>query len=232
MIDGKIRHLDSFGGGGVITDGATQWMTAGSGIVHSEMPTEELVRTGGLFHGVQLWVNLPAANKWNPPRYQDIEAGQLSLLTSEDGSAVVRVIAGEVGAHPGPGSTFTPITYAHATVPPGARIRVPWRSDFNALVYVLAGRGAIGSGEDLAPIREGQLGVFGSDGDHVELRADDRQDAHVTAVEALLLGGAPIREQIAWYGPFVMNTREEIIRAIEDYSAGRMGSIPPEISRT
>jgi hypothetical protein len=137
------------------------------------------------------------------------------------------VIAGDVGGHDGPGSTSTPITYAHASISPGAELRVPWRKSFNALVYVLAGRGSIGAAER-APIREGQLGVFGPDGDHVEVRADATQDSNVPALEVLLLGGQPIREQIAWYGPFVMNTREEIIQAIEDYQAGRMGSIPAE----
>jgi redox-sensitive bicupin YhaK (pirin superfamily) len=229
MLDGKIRHRDSFGGGGVITDGATQWMTAGAGLVHSEMPTEDLLADGGLFHGVQLWVNLPAASKWNPPRYQDIEAGNLRVLSSEDATAVLRVIAGGFDGHTGPGSTFTPITYAHATVSPGGRLRVPWRTDFNALVYVLAGRGNVGPGTH--PIREGQIAVLG-DGDAIELRADAAQDSNVDGLEALLLGGLPIREQIAWYGPFVMNTKAEILQAIDDYQAGRMGEIPPELSRT
>jgi len=229
MLDGKIRHRDSHGGGGVITDGATQWMTAGAGIVHSEMPTEDLLEGGGLFHGVQLWVNLPASNKWNPPRYQDIDGGALSLLGSDDAGAVLRLIAGELDGRAGPGSTFTPITYAHATVTPGARLRVPWRRDFNALVYVLAGRGSVGP--DARPIGEGQLAVLG-EGDVIEVHGDDRQDSNVAGVETLLLGGLPIREQIAWYGPFVMNTKAEILQAIEDYQAGRMGEIPPELPRT
>jgi redox-sensitive bicupin YhaK (pirin superfamily) len=229
MLDGKIRHRDSHGGGGIITDGATQWMTAGAGVVHSEMPTEDLLEGGGLFHGVQLWVNLPASNKWNPPRYQDIEGGALSLLGSDDAGAVLRLIAGELEGHAGPGSTFTPITYAHATVAPGARLRVPWRAEFNALVYLLAGRGTVGA--ERRPIAEGQLAVLG-DGDVIELHGDERQDPNVQGVEALLLGGLPIREQIAWYGPFVMNTKAEIVQAIEDYQAGRMGEIPPELPRT
>jgi redox-sensitive bicupin YhaK (pirin superfamily) len=229
MIDGKIRHVDSHGGGGVITDGATQWMTAGAGIVHSEMPTEDLLAGGGLFHGVQLWVNLPAANKWNPAAYQDLEAETLGLVATDDAGAVVRVIAGDLGGHPGPGSTFTPITYAHATVAPGALLRIPWRPEFNALAYVLAGRGTVGP--ERRPIREGQLAVLGP-GEVIEMRADAEQDSPIAGVEALLLGGMPIREQIAWYGPFVMNTRDEIIRAIEDYQAGRMGEIPPEAART
>lgn len=229
MLDGKIRHRDSHGGGGVITDGATQWMTAGAGIVHSEMPTEDLLEGGGLFHGVQLWVNLPAANKWNLPRYQDLEAEQLSILATEDAGAVVRVIAGDLGEHTGPGSTFTPITYVHASLAPGARLRTPWRPDFNAMAYVLAGRAQAGS--ERRPLAEGQLVVFGP-GAAIEITADPTQDANVTNVEVLLLGGLPIREQIAWYGPFVMNTRDEIVQAIEDYQAGRMGEIPPELSRT
>jgi hypothetical protein len=230
MLDGKIRHRDSFGGGGIITDGATQWMTAGSGLVHSEMPTEDLLQGGGLFHGVQLWVNLPSVQKWSDPAYQDLEAEDVGLLATEDAGSVIRLIAGEMGGVAGPGSTRTPITYAHATVAPGARLRAAWRPDFNALVYVLGGHGDVGA--ERRPIREGQLAVFG-EGGAIELRADPTQDAKDAAgLEVLLLGGLPIREQVAWYGPFVMNTREELIQAVEDYQAGRMGSIPPGLSRT
>jgi quercetin 2,3-dioxygenase len=225
MMDGKIRHRDSNGGGGVITDGATQWMTAGAGIVHSEMPTEDLVAAGGLFHCVQLWVNLPASNKWNPARYQDITSSRLELLASEDAGAVLRVIAGQVGEHRGPGSTFTPITYAHASVAAGARLRIPWRPDFNALVYALAGNGLVGS--ERRPIREGQLAIFDA-GDALEVHGSSEQDSRSPALEVLLLGGRPIGEPVAWYGPFVMNTKQEIVEAIEDYQAGRMGSIPAE----
>jgi quercetin 2,3-dioxygenase len=230
MLDGKIRHRDSHGGGGVITDGATQWMTAGAGVVHSEMPTEDLLQGGGLFHGIQLWVNLPAAEKWTPAAYQDLEAGRVGLVTSEDAGAVVRLIAGDLAGETGPGVTRTPITYAHATLAPGARLRTRWRPEFNALAYVLSGRGSVG--RERRRIREGHLAVFGS-GAAIELAADASQEAKDAAgVEVLLLGGLPIREQVAWYGPFVMNTKEEIIAAIEDYQAGRMGSIPPELSRT
>ena len=223
MMDGVIEHRDSNGGGGFITDGATQWMTAGAGIVHSEMPTEEIVTKGGLFHGVQLWVNLPRAQKWAPAQYQDLDADKVVLLASEDGGAVVRLIAGDLSDHRGPGSTRTPITYAHATVSPGERLRVPWRPDFNALVYVLAGQGAVGP--DQQSIREGQLAVLGQ-GDLVSIFSDPKQESRTPALEILLLGGSPIGEPIAWHGPFVMNTREEIIQAIQDYHAGRMGRIP------
>ena len=155
MMDGVLEHRDSNGGGGLITDGATQWMTAGAGIVHSEMPTEEFVMKGGQFHGIQLWVNLPRAQKWTPPQYQDLDADKTVLLASEDGGAVVRLIAGDLAGHRGPGNTRTAITYAHASVSPGARLQVPWRPDFNALVYVLSGKGAIGP--DHRPILEGTI---------------------------------------------------------------------------
>src|SRR5438445_7172203 len=144
MIDGTFQHRDSTGGGGLITNGDTQWMTAGGGILHIERPPESLVVSGGLFHGIQLWVNLPAADKWVPARYQDIEAGKVTLLSSHDGGALVRVIAGDVAGHPGPGITHTPIAMVHASLTPGAELRLPWQPDFNALVYVLAGRGTVG----------------------------------------------------------------------------------------
>jgi quercetin 2,3-dioxygenase len=230
MLDGKIRHRDSHGGGGVITDGATQWMTAGAGVVHSEMPTEDLLEGGGLFHGVQLWVNLPSDQKWADPTYQDLEADRVGLVASDDAGAVVRLIAGDLGQALGPGVTRTPITYAHATLAAGARLRTAWNPAFNGLAYVLAGDGSAGA--EHRPIHEGQLAVFGG-GDAIELAADAAQDARIDGrMEVLLLGGLPIREQIAWYGPFVMNTKAEIIEAIEDYQAGRMGQIPPELSRT
>ena len=222
MMDGELEHRDSNGGGGLITDGATQWMTAGAGIVHSEMPTEQIVAKGGLFHGTQLWVNLPQTEKWTPPRYQDLNADEVALLASEDGGAVVRLIAGDLAGHRGPGSTRTPITYAHASVSPGARLQVPWRPDFNALVYALAGRGTLGLDHAIV---EGQLAVMG-DGDLVTILGDPKQESRSPTLEVLLLGGRPIREPVSWYGPFVMNTRDEIIQAFEDFQAGRMGRIP------
>src|SRR5216117_2101067 len=144
IIDGTFQHQDSNGGGGLITNGDTQWMTAGAGILHIEKPPEHLVVSGGLFHGFQLWVNLPRTLKFAAPRYQDIRGGDVALLSSPDGGALVRVIAGEVAGHAGPGSTHTPITLVHATVSPGASLTLPWRPDFNALVYALGGRGTVG----------------------------------------------------------------------------------------
>ncbi len=223
MIDGTFRHQDSNGGGGLITNGDTQWMTAGAGILHIEAPPEQLVVAGGLFHGVQLWVNLPRDKKWSPPRYQDIRGREATLLSSHDGGTLVRVIAGEVAGRAGPGVTHTPITMVHATVSPGARLVLPWRADFNALVYLLSGRGGVGP--EHRPIQGGQLAVYGP-GHALAVAAEPRQDSSTPALEALILGGLPIREPVVHYGPFVMNTREEIVQAIEDYQAGRLGSIP------
>ncbi len=223
MIDGEFVHRDSTGGGGVIANGDAQWMTAGAGIVHSEMPPERLIRSGGLFHGVQLWVNLPAAQKWSPPRYQDIAADSVALFRSHDGGALVRVIAGELAGHVGPGATQTPITYAHATLLPGARLEMPWRRDFNALVYALGGFGTVGA--EAAPLASGQLAVLGP-GDALRIEGGPRQDSRTPSFDVLVLGGKPIGEPVIQYGPFVMNTREEILQAIADYRSGRMGSIP------
>jgi quercetin 2,3-dioxygenase len=223
MIDGVFEHQDSQGGGGVITNGDTQWMTAGSGLLHIETPPERLVLSGGLFHGIQLWVNLPAKDKWAPPRYQDIRAAKVALLSSPDGGTLLRVIAGEVDGHAGPGMTYTPISLLHATLSPGATLELPWRPDFNALVYVLAGRGSVGA--ERRPVQVGQLAVFGH-GDVITIGADPQQDAHTPALDVLVLGGQPIREPVATYGPFVMNNRAEVLQAFEDYQAGRLGTIP------
>lgn len=224
LIDGTFVHQDSEGGGGTIHGGDTQWMTAGSGLLHIEAPPEELVVSGGLFHGLQLWVNLPAADKMTSPRYQDISGGEVKLLSTPDGGALLRVIAGELDGHQGPGITHTPIVMVHATVSPGAEVTLPWRTDFNALAYVLAGSGGIGTVR--RPARTGQAVVFG-DGDRLTVHADPVQDSRSEALEIVLLGGRPIREPIAHYGPFVMNNRAQLQQAFEDFQAGRLGRIPP-----
>ncbi|GAC1441423.1 MAG: pirin family protein [Mycobacteriales bacterium] len=223
LLDGTFLHQDSHGGGGVISNGGTQWMTAGAGILHIETPPEELVMTGGLFHGFQLWVNLPAKDKFAPPAYQNLEGDSVTLLASADGGSLLRVIAGDIDGNKGPGSTHTPISLVHATVTPGARLSLPWQPDFNALVYVLAGSGTVGV--EHRPIRTGQLAVFGA-GDRLTVAADPQQDSRHPALEVLVLGGAPIREPMAQYGPFVMNTREQLAEAVQDYQAGRLGVIP------
>ena len=160
MIDGTFQHQDSHGGGGVITDGATQWMTAGKGILHIETPPEKLVVSGGLFHGIQLWVNLPARDKMIEPAYQGLEADDVTLLSSTDGGALVRIIAGDVAGHRGPGSTHTPMAFMHASIAPGALLELPWDPGFNALVYLLAGSGRVGN--DGRPVTSGQLVTFGA----------------------------------------------------------------------
>lgn len=223
LLDGTFVHHDSHGGGGTINDGDTQWMTAGSGVLHDELPSEHLVQTGGWFHGVQLWVNLPQNQKWVDPRYQDLRGSELTLLSSDDGGSLVRLIAGELDGHRGPGSTYTPIVYAHATVNPGARLTTNWPADFTAMVYVLSGDGFVGT--ERRPLSEGQLAVLGA-GESITVMADDVQHNRTGALEVLLLGGRPINEPVVQYGPFVMNSDREILQAIRDFQDGRMGSIP------
>ncbi len=223
MIDGIFEHQDSNGGGGVITNGDTQWMTAGAGILHIEKPPEHLVVSGGLFHGFQLWVNLPRSKKWADPRYQDLRADEVALAASDDGGALLRIIAGELGGLRGPGSTYTPMTQVHATISPGARLSLPWRADYNGLLYVLNGEGTVGP--EGRPIGMGQLAVYGP-GDTLTVAAGPVQESRSPSMDVLILGGLPIREPVAWMGPFVMNSRSEVMQAFSDYQAGRLGSIP------
>ena len=223
IIDGQFDHQDSHGGGGTITNGDTQWMTAGSGILHIEAPPEWLVQKGGLFHGIQLWVNLPRDAKLNDPRYQDIRAGEVALAASADAGALVRVIAGTVDGQGGPGATYTPMSLVHATIQAGARLELPWPVEFNALAYVLSGQGTIGT--DDQPIRMGQSAVLGA-GDYLTVAADAQQDSRTPALDVILVGGKPIREPLAWAGPFVMNTKAEVLAAYEDFQKGRFGHIP------
>jgi len=216
MIDGTMDHQDSNGGGGTITNGDTQWMTAGGGILHIEAPPEKLVMSGGLFHGLQLWVNLPRVAKMIAPKYQDIRGREAALLTTPDGGALIRVIAGSIAGHDGPGSTHTPINLAHVTLQPGARLDLPWQPSYNALVYALSGHGTVGV--EARPIQMGQLAAFGA-GDAIRVEATDVLDLFV-------MGGQPIREPVAHYGPFVMNTKEELAQAFEDFQKGRLGVVP------
>ncbi len=219
IMDGEFLHQDSHGGGGSIANGATQWMTAGAGILHIETPPEALVVNGGLFHGLQLWVNLPSAEKMTEPRYQNLDADQVRLLASTDGTSLLRLIAGDLGGHTGPGSTHTPITVAHATIAPESQLHLPWDPAHNALAYVLSGSGT--AGIEQAPVEVGQLVVFGP-GDALTLTAGRGP------LDVYLLGGRPIGEPVAQYGPFVMNTRAELQQAVDDFNAGRLGRIPAD----
>lgn len=223
IIDGVFDHQDTHGGGGTITDGDTQWMTAGAGLMHIEAPPEHLVVSGGLFHGIQLWVNLPRSEKMTAPQYQDIHSGEVRLITSDDAGALVRVIAGSVGGHEGPGSTRTPMALVHASLEPGARLELPWQVDHNALVYVLSGEGAVGA--DAHPIRTGQAAAMGA-GDYLTLSAAGSQQVRSPKLEVIVVGGRPIREPLAWAGPFVMNTKAEVLEAYTDFQKGRFGQIP------
>ena len=223
LMDGTFIHQDSHGGGGVIANGGTQYMTAGAGILHIETPPESLVRSGGLFRGIQLWINLPSAKKWLPPNYQGLEGTDIALVASPDGGALVRVLAGTVAGHTGPGRSQTPMSIVHATLAPGARLELPWRPDYNALVYALTGSGRVGPAGQ--PLNGGQLAVLDRGG-HIVLEAATSQSVATPTLEVLLLGGTPLREPVFAYGPFVMNTRAEVVQAIEDYQSGRLGVIP------
>jgi len=228
VIDGIFDHYDNHGGGGTISDGDTQWMTAGAGILHIETPPEHLVVSGGLFHGFQLWVNLPAAKKWSPPAYQNLHASDVALLSSSDGGALLRVIAGEVAGFSGPGTTQSPITLVHATLQPGSQLRLPWNASYNALAYVLNGFGTVG--EEKHPIKTGQLVTY-RDGDMIVISADLNQESRAPSMDVLILGGLPIKEPVAWMGPFVMNTKAEVLKAFDDFQKGVLGVVPPDWSK-
>jgi quercetin 2,3-dioxygenase len=225
LIDGQFLHQDSQGGGGVINDGGTQYMTAGDGVLHIETPPPALVESGGLFHGVQLWINLPRFKKRIAPQYQDLQGQDSAMVTSPDGGALLRVLAGEVAGFSGPGISHTPLAIAHLTLSPGASIDIPWRSDFNSLVYVLAGKGTVGA--EARPIKTGQNAVLVGDG-ALRIAADATQETRSPNMELFIIGGVPLREPVIQYGPFVMNTKAEIVEAFEDFQAGRLGQIPPD----
>ena len=223
IIDGVFDHQDSHGGGGSITNGDTQWMTAGSGILHIETPPEWLVQPGGLFHGIQLWVNLPRDDKMDAPRYQDIRSGEVALAhVVRRGGAGAGHRRAASAATAGPGSTHTPMTLVHATVEPGARLDLPWDPEFNALVYVLNGQGTVGT--DGRPIRTGQAAVLGA-GDYLTITADGSQESRSPKLDVIVVGGRPIGEPIAWAGPFVMNTKAEVLPGLRGLPEGH-GSAP------
>jgi redox-sensitive bicupin YhaK (pirin superfamily) len=214
MLDGALEHEDSVGNKGYIGPGDIQWMTAGAGVVHSEMPAATIREHGGRMHGLQLWVNLPRELKMTPPQYRDILAADVPVV-DEDG-AVVRVIAGDVNGVRGPVEPTHPVSYVHVTLQPGSSLDLPVAPDHNAMLYVL-------SGEARLPDEAGphQLVVFERDGDHLHVEAAPGDDP----LDAIVLTGRPLNEPVARYGPFVMNTRSELLEAVEDYQAGRLGQI-------
>lgn len=220
VLDGRLEHKDSQGHAGMLQPGDVQWMTAGSGIVHSEMPEAEFARTGGRLHGIQLWVNLPQRDKMMPPRYQEISAQQIPTAQTANGLVTVRVIAGSALGVEAVIATQTPIFYLHFTLQPGGAIAQPVSSAYNAFAYVLEGEGQFGA--DLEPAGDGQMVLFAQDGD--EIRIANSSDA-TQPLDLLLIGGVPLNEPVVRYGPFVMNTEAEIRQAIDDFRNGRMGTI-------
>ncbi|MDQ3817832.1 MAG: pirin family protein [Acidobacteriota bacterium] len=220
VLSGEMEHKDSQGHAGKLSAGDVQWMTAGAGVIHSEMPSEKFQREGGRLHGFQLWVNLPQRQKMMRPRYQEIPAADIPQARTEDGLVTVRVIAGEALGARAVVETVTPIMYLHFTVRPGGKIVQTVPAEFNAFAYVVDGAGLFGSEAEQAA--DGQMVMFAPDGG--EVRIENPADAHA-ALELLLIAGLPLDEPVARYGPFVMNTEEEIYQAIEDYRRGRMGAI-------
>jgi quercetin 2,3-dioxygenase len=220
LVAGRMQHRDSQGHAGILRPGDVQWMTAGGGVIHSEMPEDEFFRAGGRMHGFQLWVNLPRRDKMMRPRYQEIPREQIPTATSADGTSMVRVIAGEAMGAQAVIDTRTPIMFLHYTLKPGAQVAQPVPRDYHVFAYVFGGSGKFGSDERRAAER--QIVLFANDGDLVSIASspEDTED-----LEVLVIGGAPLGEPVARYGPFVMNTKEEIAQAIQDYQGGKMGRI-------
>lgn len=212
MLEGQFEHRDSQGHAGRLSPGDVQWMTAGSGVVHSETPAKDFAQKGGRMHGFQLWVNLPRRDKMMQPRYQEVPSQKIPVAQGKN--VKVHVIAGESLGKKAVIDTRTPIMYLHVALKQGARFEQKVPADYNAFAYVVNGSGTFGGKK----ASMGQVVVFGKDGDSVSVSAE-------TDLSMLLIGGAPLNEPVARYGPFVMNTAEEIQQAIEDYSQGKMGVI-------
>lgn len=217
LLAGRMEHRDSQGNAGTLSPGDVQWMTAGAGVVHSEMPAAEFQRTGGRMHGFQLWVNLPRRDKMMEPRYQDVPAARIPVVRTADG-VTVKVIAGEALGARAVIDTRTPIIYLHYTLAPGARVVQPLPRGYHAFAYVFRGQGLLGKEGRAAT--EGQLVIFATDGDEIVLAAPT---GAAGSLDVLLIAGVPLREPVARYGPFVMNTQEEIVQAFEDFKSGRLG---------
>jgi redox-sensitive bicupin YhaK (pirin superfamily) len=220
LLSGDMEHKDSRGHAGRLGPGDVQWMTAGAGVIHAEMPAREFARDGGRMHGFQLWVNLPKRDKMMNPRYQEIPNSQIPKATSADGLVKVSVIAGEAMGEKAVIETRTPIIYLHYRIEPGGAVTQQVPGSYNAFAYIVEGEGLFGAEGERA--LDGQMVLFAQDGD--EVRIENPADAKVT-LELLLIAGVPLNEPVARYGPFVMNTQAEIRQAIEDYRLGRMGAI-------
>jgi redox-sensitive bicupin YhaK (pirin superfamily) len=220
LLSGDMEHKDSRGHAGRLRPGDVQWMTAGAGVIHAEMPSREFARDGGRMHGFQLWVNLPQRDKMMNPRYQEIPNSQIPKATSADGLVKVSVIAGEAMGEKAVIETRTPIIYLHYRIEPGGAAAQQVPGAHNAFAYIVEGNGLFGAEDERAG--DGQMVLFAQDGD--EIRIENPTDAKAT-LEVLLIAGVPLNEPVARYGPFVMNTSTEIRQAIDDYQQGRMGAI-------
>src|SRR6266567_2257886 len=218
MLSGDMEHRDSSGLAGRLRAGDVQWMTAGAGVVHAEMPSAEFMRTGGRMHGFQLWVNLPQRDKMIKPRYQEIPSAKIPKATSADGLVSVTVIAGDSMGEKAVIETRTPIIYLHYKIKPGGAASQKVPSAYNTFAYIVDGAGLFGAEGERGT--DGQMVMFAPDGD--EVRIENPAAAKAT-LEVLLIAGVPLNEPIARYGPFVMNTEAEIHQAFEDYRRGRMG---------
>ena len=219
MLEGEFEHEDSAGHRGTLKPGDVQWMTAGAGIVHSEMPSRAIQEKGGRVHGFQIWVNLPARLKMTRPRYQEVSSGKIPEARSEDGRARVRVVAGEALGARAVIETHIPIVYQDWTIDAGADVTTALAREQQGLVYVF--QGSVRVGDEDKEVRDGQMALLGP-GDVVRFRGVEGGG------RLLLLAGVPVAEPVARYGPFVMNTQEELVEAVRDYQSGRMG----EITRT
>ncbi len=215
ILDGRLQHKDSQGNVGDLNTGDVQWMTAGSGVVHSEMPHPDLQKTGGVVHGLQLWVNLPAADKLMQPRYQDISSAAIPEVAIDGGK--VRVIAGSFQGTDAIIDTRTPITYLHVILD-GGDVALPVPPGHNAFAYAISGAGAIAG----HAIQEGQIAALGPDGATIDVASD-------APLSLILVTGKPLDEPVFQWGPFVMTNRQEIEQAVRDYQEGRMGSIPATV---
>jgi redox-sensitive bicupin YhaK (pirin superfamily) len=231
MLEGRFEHKDSRGNSGKLGPGDVQWMTAGAGVIHSEMPEKEFLRTGGKLHAFQLWVNLPQRDKMITSRYQDIPSSKIPVAQTEDGAVKVKAIAGEALGACAIIQTRTPIFYLHFTLQPGAKVVQPVPKEYNAFAYVINGKAIFGTTEKQKIAKTGQMIIFDNDGEEIVVSAPAHDTASTTtttnksALDMLLIGGVPLNEPVARYGPFVMNTKEEILKAIEDYQNGQMGKI-------
>jgi redox-sensitive bicupin YhaK (pirin superfamily) len=222
LLSGEMEHKDSRGHAGRLRPGDVQWMTAGAGVIHSEMPSREFAQRGGRMHGFQLWVNLPRSEKMAEPRYQEINAARIPKASSDNGLVTVSVLAGEAMGKVAVIETRTPIIYLYYVIKPGGYVSQSVPSAYNAFAYIVDGEGRFGAAGDRAT--DGQMVMFARDADSVIL--ENASDA-ATDLEVLLIAGEPLGEPVVRYGPFVMNTEAEIRQAIDDYRHGRMGAINP-----